>query len=412
MKKKILLLITLIVSFAFMMNVKAIAFSCSQNAVEQGKDLTCNISLDEEEQMMVSSDLKIKNVTGAKNTYDEKTAYFNTTGTVVFSTDGLSGDYRIKAEGGDDFSKKTTVTVKEKTTTSKTTTTTKAKSDNNYLSSIKVNGDEIEGFSKTTTKYFVEVENKVKKANIKVETEDENATYEIDGDNALEIGDNEFTISVKSESGTTKFYKVIITRKDEEESSNTDIKKIKIKGYRLNFDKTSKTFHLKIDEEDTELDITVTLKDKEASYEIEGNEDLKDGSVIKINVTAEDGTEDTYRIIIEKKKKNIFPIIITGIFLLVIITVIVMIVINKKKKDKKISDKKVLDEVIDEKTKEAPAISEDDSKTKEIPSVDNDEEEKTRMISYDELDELESEYDYDEDLERTMVFSSDDLDDE
>ncbi|MGN1269002.1 MAG: cadherin-like beta sandwich domain-containing protein, partial [Candidatus Aphodocola sp.] len=311
-----------------------------------------------------------------------------------------------------------------------TTTTTKAKSDNNYLSSISVNEEELSDFSKTTTKYYVEVDNDTKKISIDATAEDELASVDIDGPKSLSVGDNEYTISVTSESNTTKIYKVIVTRAEKEESSSTDVKNIKVKGYNLNFDKNSKTFYLSIDKEDTELDITVTLKDKNADYEIEGNEDLKDGSEIKIKVTAEDGTTDTYRIIIEKKETNMMPVIIGIIILLIIIIiVIVMVVINKKKK-KNSSSKSTKNEVKDkddnEKTKEMPTIdseeekSDDHDETYEQIPIDNDEEEKTRMLSFAEEERLEKtkvinsdlDNDIDEEFEKTMLFNTDDFDDE
>ena len=299
-------------------------------------------------------------------------------------------------------SKTFTLKASKKSVTT-TTTTTKVKSDNNYLSSITIDGEEIENFSKSTTKYFVDVENDIKKVTIKAKAEDDTATVSIDGPKSLNVGDNEYTISVTSESDSTKYYKVIITRADEEESSSTEIKNIKIKGYKLNFDKASKTFHLNIKPEDTELDITVKLKDKKANYEIEDNDNLKDGSVIKIIVTAEDGTNDTYRIIISKKSSNVIPIVIGLLILLAVIVIIVLTIINNKRKNSKKNNKtkqkdivKEKENIKDEKTIEMPAINKSeqthninfDDEDYNIP-YDNDEEEETRILSYAEEKELE-----------------------
>lgn len=329
-----------------------------------------------------------------------------------------------------------TFTIKGvKKTTTTTTTTTKAKSDNNYLASIIVDGVPLKDFSKSKTKYFIELENDVVNANIKAEAEDENAKVEIDGPKSLNVGDNEYTISVTSENNTTKFYKVIVTRKDEDESSNTDIKSIKIKGYRLSFDKNSKTFHLNINKEDTELDITVNTKDKNASYEIEGNESLKDGSVIKIIVTAEDGSSDTYRIIIEKKESNVVSFIIVGIMLIIIIGLVIFFIIKKNKdkskkskKDEQPPKKEIKKEsYTEEKTIEMPVINTDDNVSKnedieddDIPLIDNDEEEETRILSYAEREELERNKlldndvsnTIDEELDKTLLFNYNENNDE
>ncbi len=435
MRKKLLIIaVAITISCIFTLNVSASTFNCKQQKIIAGTDLTCNVTIDEgDEAIQVSSPLTIKNVTGDMNTKYAKIASFATSGTVVFKTDGLLGDYKILAEDViGSYTNSVTIHISEATTTTKTTTTTtttKAKSDNNYLTSIIVDGVPLKDFSKSKTKYFIELENDVVNANIKAEAEDENAKVEIDGPKSLNVGDNEYTISVTSENNTTKFYKVIVTRKDEEESSNTDIKSIKIKGYRLSFDKNSKTFHLKINKEDTELDITVNTKDKNASYEIEGNESLKDGSVIKIIVTAEDGSSDTYRIIIEKKESNVVSFIIVGIMLIIVVGLVIFFIIKKNKnktkkskKDEQTPKKETKKEsYTEEKTIEMPVINTDDNASEneyaevedeDVPLIDNDEEEETRILSYAEREELERNKlldsdianTIDEELDKTLLF--------
>lgn len=428
MKRKFkLLMFLMVISFMFVSNIKAeSSITCSPTNAIIGEQITCAIKTDEPVEVTTKLSLVAGNTTLEKN------------GNIVYKATN-KGTYDIvlsTIEPG--FTTNVKINVTEKTTTTKsttTTTTTKAKSDNNYLASIIVDGVPLKDFSKSKTKYFIELENDVVNANIKAEAEDENAKVEIDGPKSLNVGDNEYTISVTSENNTTKFYKVIVTRKDEEESSNTDIKSIKIKGYRLSFDKNSKTFHLNIDKEDTELDITVNTKDKNASYEIEGNEALKDGSVIKIIVTAEDGSSDTYRIIIEKKDPNVVPFIITGIILIIIVGVIIFFTI-KKNKDKAKNNKKD-DSLVkkdskkesynEEKTIEMPVIDTDDNVSKnedieddDIPLIDNDEEEETRILSYAEREELERNKlldndvsnTIDEELDKTLLFNYNENNDE
>ena len=410
MKKVKLFLMFILGMLIFSVNVKAAdtyGVKCDKAYVNE--PFTCSVTTTES--VSISTDLKV---------YEGSTS-MDKNGTIKFKATKI-GDYDISliSDDGETTYKTVTISVNEKTTTTKTTTTTtKAKSDNNYLESITVNGEQIESFEKSKTKYFVEVENKVKKVTVKATSEDDNATVTIDGPKVLEVGDNEYTISVKSESNTTKFYKVIVTRKDEEESSNTDIKSIKIRGYHLNFDKNSKTFYLNIKKEDTELDITVNTKDKEANYDIEGNENLEDGSVIKIIITAKNGDTDTYRIIIQKESTNIIPYIIAAAILIIIIVIIVVVMKNKKKKDNNKDDNKDKKannnkEVIsktnknnedfeNEKTIKMPPISEpkekdnkeayeeeyDDDLDDEMVHIDNDEEEETRILSYAEREELE-----------------------
>lgn len=408
MKKVKLFLMFVLGMLIFSVNVKAVdTYSIKCDKAYVNEPFTCSITTDVP--VSISTDLKV---------YEGSTS-MDKNGTIKFKAT-KAGDYDISLKNDEGRIESITVSVNEKTTTVKTTTvTTKAKSDNNYLVSITVNGKEVESFEKSKTKYFVEVENNVKKATIKATCEDDTATVTIDGPKVLEVGDNEYTISVKSESNTTKFYKVIVTRKDEEESSNTDIKSIKIRGYHLNFDKNSKTFYLNIKKEDTELDITVNTKDKKANYDIEGNENLEDGSVVKIVVTAQNGDTDTYRIIIQKESTNIIPYIIGVAILIIIIIIIVVVMKNKKKKDndkddnkdkKSDSKKKPINkenkndgDYENEKTIEMPPISKpeeqdnkesyeeeyDDDLDDEMVHIDNDEEEETRILSYAEREELE-----------------------
>lgn len=296
MKKVKLFLMFILGMFIFSLNVKAAdTYGIKCDKAYANEPFACSVTT--AKPVSISTDLKVY----------EGSVSMDKNGTIKFKA-SKAGDYDISliSDDGETTYKTVTISVNEKTTTSKTTTvTTKAKSDNNYLESITVNGEQVESFEKSKTKYFVEVENKVKKVAVKATCEDDTATVTIDGPKVLEVGDNEYTISVKSESNATKFYKVIVTRKDKEESSNTDIKSIKIRGYHLNFDKNSKTFYLNIKKEDTELDITVNTKDKKANYDIEGNENLEDGSVVKIVVTAQNGDTDTYRIIIQKESTNL-----------------------------------------------------------------------------------------------------------
>lgn len=431
-----ILFFAIISMFLFVCNVKAedVSITCPKTATV-GEPFSCNITTNQS--IVISSDLRIY----------EGSAEMNKSGTIKFkATKAQDYDITLAYEDVEGILKyKTaTVSVKNATTTTTTTTTTKSKSDNNYLSSITVDGEEVENFNKITSKYFVEVENDVTKIDLDAEAEDDTATVEIDGPKSLEVGDNEFTISVTSESDSTKIYKVIITRKEEEESSNNDIKNIKVKGYHLNFDKSSKTFYLTIDKEDTELDITVDLKDDTASYEIEGNENLEDGSVIKIIVEAEDGTKDTYRIIIQKKDTNYVPLIISLIIIFIIIGIVTFVIIKKKNKKENSNNtpknKKQVKEdkknIEDEKTIEMPTITEDnkieelnDNENNEedfeddIIHIDNDEDEKTRMLSYAEKEELEKtkllsddeiNNKIDEELEKTLLFNyeNEDYDDE
>ncbi len=392
MKKTKLLLIFLLCMFILIGNVKAFKWECNDLDVNIGDDVTCKLSevdIENNEEIYIYSQLEIyeSNVSNPAKKDGE----------ITFSTSKVDADrYNVTAESNLNGVKTKTINVKS-ITTKKTTTTTKKKSSNNYLTTIIIDDNQIEGFSKDKTKYYVSVANEVNKVKIDVRVEDENATYDINGPQMLEVGDNEYTIGVTSEDNTTRFYKVIITRKEEDASSNTNISSIKISGYKFNLDGYSKTYHLKINEDDDKLNVKVELEDENASYEIEGNSNLRDGSIIKIVITAENGDIDTYRIIISKDEKtNYLMYIIIGISILVIILLIIFIVFKKnnrknvKKKDNKISDNernnfhKDSEKDVDlEKTIEISSLNDNGE------NIDNDENEETRMLPLEENVELE-----------------------
>lgn len=430
MKKRVtLILFMFMFCFVSIDNLQAKStYSCNKEVPVDGY-ITCSVTVDNDA-VKIESDgnVNIYDLKGEKySKISDYQAVFYESGTVVFGpADDKYSKYIISllTEDGRPYGSDTRVNVIAKTTVkSTTTTTTKSLSSNNYLSTITVDGEEIENFSKNTSKYFVKVENDVSTISIEAEAEDEKAKVEIDGPDTLKIGDNEYTISVTSENDTTKFYKVIVTRKEEDESSNTDIDNIKVKGYNLNFDKNSKTFYLSINKNTTKLNIEVTLDDEKSNYEIKGNENLKDGSIVKIIVTAEDGSTDTYRIIIQKDSKSNVPLIIILISSIIIIGIVVFVLIKRKNKKKK-NDKKGKTaqnnqksnssvenkSYQDEKTIEMPPISSDsagldgykEDDDEQIVHVDNDEEEKTRMLSYAEKVELEKNVDENEKIKNMI----------
>lgn len=430
MKKRVtLILFMFMFCFVSIDNLQAKStYSCNKEVPVDGY-ITCSVTVDNDA-VKIESDgnVNIYDLKGEKySKISDYQAVFYESGMVVFGpADDKYSKYIISllTEDGRPYGSDTRVNVIAKTTVKPTTTTTtKSLSSNNYLSTITVDGEEIKNFSKNTSKYFVKVENDVSTISIEAEAEDEKAKVEIDGPDTLKIGDNEYTISVTSENDTTKFYKVIVTRKEADESSNTDIDNIKVKGYNLNFDKNSKTFYLSINKNTTKLNIEVTLDDEKSNYEIKGNENLKDGSIVKIIVTAEDGSTDTYRIIIQKDSKSNVPLIIILISSIIIIGIVVFVLIKRKNKNKK-NDKKgktaqnnqksnssVENKAYqDEKTIKMPPISSDsagldgykEDDDEQIIHVDNDEEEKTRMLSYAEKVELEKNVDENEKIKNMI----------
>ena len=77
---------------------------------------------------------------------------------------------------------------------------------------------------------------------------------------------------------------------------------IEIDGYDIKFKKYTNDYSLVVKENIKTLNIKVTLSNKDATYEILGNDNLVDGSIIKIEVKAKNDEINTYNIKINKEK--------------------------------------------------------------------------------------------------------------
>ncbi len=248
------------------------------------------------------------------------------------------------------------------------------RSTNNNLKSLEIEEGKLnKEFKSDVLEYQMKVLYDVTKLNIKYETEEEHAKVEVLGDvNKLKENENIITLKVTSEKGDVKEYKLVVTRLKEGETlgNNPDISELNIKGYDINFSKDKQVYSLKIEKEKT-LNIEVILEDPTSSYKITGNNDLKDGSIIKINTTSKDGSTREYQIVIEKENK-IFLYIIGTILILSIVGLIVYVVIIKIKENKdnpkqpKEKDVKVKTNIIKNKNQEEVDLDKIEQQLKEI----------------------------------------------
>lgn len=406
MKKVKILLVFIISLFLFVNKIYAIEdydIKCPNNIIV-GEPFTCEVFTKDS----IIIDTKLKIYEGSKK--------ISTNSKIKFKAeDGRSYDISLKSLDNITTHKTITISASDLVTTKKTTTTTIKKSSNNYLSAIIIDDEEIKEFDKEETKYFINIDEDKNNISIKPVVYDDKAKYEITGPDKLDIGDNEYTITVTAEDGSIKYYKLLVTKKKEEITSSK-IKNIKVKGYNLNFDGTSLTYHLKVNENVNKLDIKVTLEDNNSKYEITGNENLKDGSIINIKVSNDD-ENSLYRIIISKPiKKNYMPYIIVSLLLMVIATIIVIVIIKKKnnknsKPNKKNSDSK-------EKTIENTAKY--DTKTNlektidvsnissNVNHIDNDDKEETKSFDYNNILDDEKTIDLSDEINKCFSENFDD----
>lgn len=91
------------------------------------------------------------------------------------------------------------------------------------------------------------------------------------------------------------------------ESNNTYLKSLQIENYSIDFRKTKKDYHIRIDKGVNQLQVIAELEDEKSTYQIIGADNLKDNNYqIIIEVTAENGDKNVYTVYTRVKENNIF----------------------------------------------------------------------------------------------------------
>lgn len=98
--------------------------------------------------------------------------------------------------------------------TSGTNTVTYNGSSNNYLTTLSLEGYSFnQEFSKDKTTYFLTVENSVEGLEVNATAEDSSAKVCVYGNSDLQTGSNKILVSVTSESGAVRTYRIYVTKK-------------------------------------------------------------------------------------------------------------------------------------------------------------------------------------------------------
>ena len=205
------------------------------------------------------------------------------------------------------------------------------KSNNANIKSLTIKGNDDSDvvlspvFNQGVYDYEATVASNVKTVSITPILEDAkaNAVISNNANEELKAGeDNKITITVTAEDGTKKAYNINIKR--EALTSDATLKSLEIEeAEKFKFDKEKFTYNVKIDKNIKSLTIIYELSDENSTINIEGNSELKNGSIVKLIVTAQDGTKKVYTLNIIKetnKKKNVTsvtaeknPLIILGL---------------------------------------------------------------------------------------------------
>ena len=239
------------------------------------------------------------------------------------------------------------VTSESGKSTSYTLTITRedGRSKNNNLSNITLSQGTLL-FDPNTLEYHVKVLYDITSVVVTATPEDAKAKVSVTGGSSLVVGENKVEIKVIAENGDEKKYIVYIEKLniDETLGNNPEIATLEVQGYDLGFVTGKNDYTLKIEDEDS-LELEITMMDPSSTYQIIGNENLKNGSIITIKTQSADGTTSTYNITIEKASNLPLIIIFVAIILLLIAIIAFIIIKLRKNKPTKKEETKEVKEV-------------------------------------------------------------------
>lgn len=197
------------------------------------------------------------------------------------------------------------------------------------LSYLKVNNNKVD-IKQLPFKYTVEYD--VVEAKIDVGLVSNSSTSKVYGGNVLMPGDNNITIVVTTKDGKTYTYMLIVTRK----TTSDYLSDLSVKGNDIEFIKTKQEYTVKVDKKTNKLDLSAIAEDENATVNIKGNKNIKNGSKVTIEVKSTDGSVRVYTLNVQKTGSVDVGIILILIMILAILAAIFKYVQEKQKVNKNI----------------------------------------------------------------------------
>ena len=159
-------------------------------------------------------------------------------------------------------------------------------------------------FDKNVLEYTLYVDYWVKSVTLNGVLGDEYASTLAFKEYALTSDKTVITLPVVAENGDIKSYTINVV-KVYPKSTNNYLSKLEIEGYEIEFNKDTLEYNIKVSSDVETLDITAVAEDSSARVNIYGNSDFKEGeNTVTVVVTAEDGSERTYTITVDKEAKK------------------------------------------------------------------------------------------------------------
>ena len=197
----------------------------------------------------------------------------------------------------------------------------RAKSSNNYLSDLKVNGQTVIDFNKEKLEYTLDdVKGDVSSIEVSATAEDTKASVVGTGNKSLSIGDNSIEVVVTAEDGSTKTYTIKVKKL----SNDIALKSLTVTSNPMgtltpSFASTTYAYTYNYDATVTSLNVTATTNNTNAKVGIidSDSSDIMTSTIgsaaktfnsstknVKVTVTAEDGTTKDYTIVLSRALSN------------------------------------------------------------------------------------------------------------
>ena len=188
-----------------------------------------------------------------------------------------------------------------------TLTVTRQQSSNNYLKLLSISeGTFDKSFDKNIQNYTALISNEFESVNIDYETEDENATVKIIGNENLVLGNNQIIVRVSATNGEERDYILNVVRQEKEEFSNYLSSLTVDKGTLTpEFKKEVNEYTVTVPENEDTITVSGVRESIYSEVTGFGKYNLNVGrNEIYIKVISKDKKERTYRIVVYRSESN------------------------------------------------------------------------------------------------------------
>ncbi|WP_413033025.1 S-layer homology domain-containing protein [Paenibacillus xylanilyticus] len=170
------------------------------------------------------------------------------------------------------------------------------------LIDLQVNGQTLIGFVPEQMKYVVRVPNNVSVAEVTYKVADPSLNVSIIGGEALQVGENLVEVHVQAPDASSSVYTIIIIRESEALPNQVLLSDLRVNGKSVpEFTPNTLNYKVTVPYSTSVTEVTYSVLDPTSTVTIKGGEPLEVGNnVVTITVTAQDGFQNIYTIVITR----------------------------------------------------------------------------------------------------------------